>query len=80
MKQKKNLSGGEGVAVVIGVILMFVAVVVLGALFTMLAWNVGLTALVAACGGHIGNIGFWAAVGINIVWGIITSPFRRTKE
>lgn len=76
-KKKQSLSGLDAAFVAVLVATIVAVILALSAVLTMVAWNIGVAAVVAASGGHVGHIGFWTAVGFNIAWGIITSPFRR---
>lgn len=80
----KNINGvGDALAVVgiiVAAVVLIAAVVVLGGLLTMFAWNVGVGAVVAAAGGHVGNISLLAAIAFNVAWGIVGRPFRRQAQ
>lgn len=53
------------------------AIVILGGIITQFAWNVGVVALVAACGGTVGKISLGAAIAANFALSIIGGVFRR---
>lgn len=73
-----DASGGEVLLGCLFALVLFVVIVVLFALLTQFAWNVGVVALVAACGGSVAKIGFWTAVAVNIALGIIARIFKGT--
>lgn len=62
------------VGFIVMTVLFLVLVAVLG-LITMFAWNVGVVALVAACGGEVSRISFLAAVAINFAIGVVRRVF-----
>ena len=69
----------------LGVVALFAAFVLLGGLIFWLAWNIGVVAIVAAAGGTVGKISFWAAVGASLAVGILKrilhpTPAVQTKE
>lgn len=64
-----------GTVIVITVIL---AVAAFAALLTMLAWNLGVAALVAAAGGHVGHIGIVTAFFANVALGIVSRMLHRS--
>jgi hypothetical protein len=71
----KDLKKGEnpylvGVALA-GAILVIAVVILLAALITLGAWNLGVVVVVAACGAHIGKITLGTAIFVNFALGII---------
>lgn len=59
------------------VILVLLPIIILiGGLITMLAWNLGVVALVAAAGGTVGKIGLITAIFVNFAIGIVARIFR----
>ena len=72
-RRRKNAAesvvvGTLGAVVVIGIVLVVAA---LSAVLTMLAWNLGVVAIVAAAGGHVGEIGLVTAFFANVALGIL---------
>lgn len=59
-------------------LLVFVILVVL-AWISMFAWNLGVVAIVTACGGTVGKIGFWASFFANFAIGIVSRLLHPTK-
>lgn len=56
------------------IIAVFVAALLaIGAVSTMLIWNIGIIGAVLACGGSISKIGFWTALFLNLLWGGFTA-------
>lgn len=49
---------------------------VLGGLVTMLAWNLGVVAIVAACGGTVAKIGLLTGIFTNIALNIVSRLIR----
>lgn len=82
---RKHSGGFEStLATVIAVVVITLAfalliggLALLSALITKIAWNYGVVAIVAACGGHVAKISLVTALCFNIAWGIVTRPFRR---
>lgn len=76
----KGLNQGDGAAgclLLAIVLLVFLPIVViLSGLLTLLAWNVGVVAIVAACGGAVAKIGLGTAICANIALGIVGRIFR----
>lgn len=66
-----------GLLVAAVIIVLVAALVILCGLITMLAWNYGVVALVAACGGSVSKIGLITAVCANLAIGVISRIFRR---
>lgn len=60
-----------GALVVVGVVLLIAAVIGLGGVITMLAWNLGVVTIAAACGASVGEIGFVTAIFANIAISIL---------
>lgn len=64
---------------VIGAVIVF-PFALLGALIFQQIWNLGLVALVAACGGTVAKIGFWTAFWVNLIWASVLRAIRgRTR-
>lgn len=61
------------VAAVVLLLLIMAPLVALGGLITWALWNWVAVALGAP------HISFWLAVGINLLWGLITAPLRAVK-
>lgn len=70
-------SFAKGIWVTLAVIAILAVVVVLSALITMWAWNFGVVVIVAACGGGIAKIGFWAAFWANVALGVVRGDAAR---
>lgn len=72
MSYRKN--DVDGFAVLLGIILivlLFGFFLLLGTAFVFFGWNLGVVALVAACGGTVGKISFWTAFFIDLALGIV---------
>lgn len=67
----------KNTAIVAFALAIFLALIILGGLFTLFAWNIGVVALVAALGGEVGTINLLAAIGINFALTVIGGIFRR---
>lgn len=52
-----------------------VVVFVISALLILVGWNVGVVALVAACGGSVSTISFWTALGVAFAITVIKGLF-----
>lgn len=74
---RRRTRGDTLVNILAGVIIILMLVVIvalaagLGALLVLFAWNVGIVALVKACGGHVESLDFLAALGISIALNMI---------
>lgn len=68
------MSAADGCTAFLLGIAAFVAVLCLSALVAMFAWNLGVVALVAACGGAATTIGFKTAF-----WGVVALMFLRPR-
>lgn len=75
-RKKNDLTGGEWCLLIGLGLLVFSALVVLGGLFTLVAWNVGVVGIVAAAGGTVGKISLGIAICANIAIGVIGRIFR----
>lgn len=65
MPKPKHEPDAVALAVVAGVAIV-AALVALSGLLTMLIWNEGITAIVSACGGHVGTISLGVAILANL--------------
>jgi hypothetical protein len=63
----------------IGILGIIVALVFLlsciGAAILFFGWNLGVVALVAACGGHVAKIGFWTAYFVSLALSVVKGIF-----
>lgn len=76
---KTSTDDGLGcVLLALALLVLFPIIVAISALITMLAWNLGVVALVAAAGGSVGKIGFITAIFVNFAIGIVARIFRPT--
>lgn len=75
----RDLSAGEW-ALVVGVVVALIAAVIafLGFL-TMLGWNYGAVALIAACGGTAAKIGLGAGICVNLALAALSRVFRGAR-
>lgn len=78
-RKADSVDAVTGCAIMLAILALLPAFAALGALLTMLAWNLGVVAIVAACGGHVAHIGFWTALFANIAIGVVGRIFRRTE-
>lgn len=60
-------------------ILGFILAIFLIAVIAMLAWNYGVVAIVAACGGSVSKIGYFTALFSYVAFLLLTAPFRRNR-
>lgn len=75
-----DLPIGTQVIVVLIAAAYVAAILAVGALATLLLWNYALVPIVAACGGTISKIGFWLALGFNILWGCTVHPLIARRK
>lgn len=66
VEQKRLLKEKVKVALIVAAAL--IVLFLLGGFITLLTWNVGVVAIVAACGGAVSKISFGAALGLNLIW------------
>lgn len=76
MRNPKSNSIGIIALGVTAAAVLVAAIVALAALITMLAWNLGVVALVAATGNSVGTIGFVTAIFVNMAIGVVSRIFR----
>lgn len=76
--KKHDDTGAEVVVGCVAILAFIATIILLGGLIFWLAWNVGVVALVAAAGGSVGKISFWAAVGGSLAVGILSRIFTRS--
>lgn len=73
----------DGATMVGGCLLLLLIVAIiflLGPLLVWLGWNIGVVALVAACGGSVGKISFVTAIFVSIALNIVGGVFRATTS
>jgi len=75
-----DLPIGAQAVVVLILVVSVAAVLAVGAASTLLLWNYALVPIVAACGGTISKIGFWLALGFNILWGCTVHPLIARRK
>lgn len=61
--------------VVIGVLAILFAFMILSTVIIFFGWNLGVVALVAACGGAVSKIGFWTAFFVSLALTAVKSLF-----
>lgn len=76
--KKHDDTGAEVVVGCVAILAFIATIILLGGLVFWIAWNVGVVALVAAAGGSVGKISFWAAVGGSLAVGILSRIFTRS--
>jgi hypothetical protein len=74
--RRNSLSGGEAFAAFLAIVLIIVIVLVISTLIIFFGWNLGVVALVAACGGSVSKIGFWTAFFVGLAISVIRGLFK----
>lgn len=74
--RKADVTGGQIVLGVFVVAMVVAALIALGGLITMLVWNLGVVAIIAACGGSVGKISFVVAILVNVALSMISGVIR----
>jgi hypothetical protein len=75
-RKTNDLDGITALAAIFVIVAIVVLVLLIGTAVVFFGWNLGVVALVAACGGTVGKISFWTAFFINIAIGVLRGLFK----